>query len=45
VFVVMADQVPDGATLQARDELDRFAAVLTAGAAAGASKTPTISGG
>ena len=31
VFVVMADRVPDGATLQARDELDRFAAVLTAG--------------
>ena len=45
VFVVMADRVPDGATLQARDELDRFAAVLTAGAAAGASKTPSVSGG
>ena len=45
VFVVMADQVPDGATLQARDELDRFAAVLTAGAPVGASKTPGISGG
>ena len=26
VFVVMSDQVPDGATLQARDDLDRFAA-------------------
>jgi D-alanyl-D-alanine carboxypeptidase/D-alanyl-D-alanine-endopeptidase (penicillin-binding protein 4) len=31
VFVVMADRVPDGATLQARDDLDRFAAVLSAG--------------
>ena len=45
VFVVMADQVPDGATLQARDELDRFAAVLTAGASSRASKTPSTSGG
>lgn len=44
VFVVMADRVPDGATLQARDELDRFATVLTAGAAA-REKTPGISGG
>jgi D-alanyl-D-alanine carboxypeptidase/D-alanyl-D-alanine-endopeptidase (penicillin-binding protein 4) len=45
VFVVMADRVPDGATLQARDELDLFAAVLTAGASASASKTPSSSGG
>jgi D-alanyl-D-alanine carboxypeptidase/D-alanyl-D-alanine-endopeptidase (penicillin-binding protein 4) len=45
VFVVMADRVPDGATLQARDELDRFAAVLTAGVSASASKTPSTSGG
>jgi hypothetical protein len=37
--------VPDGATLQARDELDRFAAVLTAGASSSASKTPSTSGG
>ncbi len=29
VFVVMSDRVPDGATLQARDDLDRFAAVLS----------------
>jgi D-alanyl-D-alanine carboxypeptidase/D-alanyl-D-alanine-endopeptidase (penicillin-binding protein 4) len=35
VFVVMSDAVPDGATLQARDDLDRFAAVLSHGAAAG----------
>jgi hypothetical protein len=41
----MADRVPDGATLQARDELDRFAAVLTAGVSARTSKTPSISGG
>jgi hypothetical protein len=45
VFVVMADRVPDGATLRARDELDRFAAVLTAGAAAGAGETPSSPGG
>jgi D-alanyl-D-alanine carboxypeptidase/D-alanyl-D-alanine-endopeptidase (penicillin-binding protein 4) len=46
VFVVMADRVPDGATLQARDELDRFATVLTAGVATpGPSKTPSSSGG
>jgi D-alanyl-D-alanine carboxypeptidase/D-alanyl-D-alanine-endopeptidase (penicillin-binding protein 4) len=32
VFVVMTDRVPSGATLQARADLDRFAAVLTAGA-------------
>ena len=32
VFVVMTDRVPAGATLQARDDLDRFAAVLSAGA-------------
>ncbi len=32
VFVVMADRVPEGATLQARDDLDRFAAVLSAAA-------------
>ena len=31
VFVVMTDQVPVGATLQARDDLDRFTAVLTNG--------------
>ena len=29
----MSDQVPDGATLQARDDLDRFTAVLTNGQA------------
>jgi serine-type D-Ala-D-Ala carboxypeptidase/endopeptidase (penicillin-binding protein 4) len=34
VFVVMADRVPADATLAARDDLDRFAAVLS-GAAAG----------
>ena len=34
VFVVMADRVPEGATLQARDDLDRFAAVLSAGGGA-----------
>jgi D-alanyl-D-alanine carboxypeptidase/D-alanyl-D-alanine-endopeptidase (penicillin-binding protein 4) len=46
VFVVMADRVPDGATLQARDELDRFATVLTEGVATpGPSKTPSSSGG
>jgi hypothetical protein len=46
VFVVMADRVPDGATLQARDELDRFAIVLTEGVATpGPSKTPSSSGG
>jgi serine-type D-Ala-D-Ala carboxypeptidase/endopeptidase (penicillin-binding protein 4) len=45
VFVVMADRVPGGATLQARDELDRFAAVLTAGVSASAAKTPSTSGG
>jgi D-alanyl-D-alanine carboxypeptidase/D-alanyl-D-alanine-endopeptidase (penicillin-binding protein 4) len=33
VFVVMSDEVPDGATLQARDDLDRFAAVLSNGSA------------
>lgn len=42
VFVVMADRVPDGATLQARDDLDRFAAVL---GAAGEPETPQDSGG
>jgi D-alanyl-D-alanine carboxypeptidase/D-alanyl-D-alanine-endopeptidase (penicillin-binding protein 4) len=31
VFVVMSDRVPVGATLQARDDLDRFTAVLSAG--------------
>jgi D-alanyl-D-alanine carboxypeptidase/D-alanyl-D-alanine-endopeptidase (penicillin-binding protein 4) len=29
VFVVMSDRVPEGATQQARDDLDRFAAVLS----------------
>ena len=28
VLVTMADRVPIGATLQARDDLDRFAALL-----------------
>jgi D-alanyl-D-alanine carboxypeptidase/D-alanyl-D-alanine-endopeptidase (penicillin-binding protein 4) len=41
VLVGMADQVPDGATLQARNDLDRFAALL---AAAGA-KTAGTPGG
>ena len=44
VFVVMADQVPDGATLQARDDLDRFAAVLSDGAAR-RPKSPWVWGG
>ena len=39
VFVVMTDQVPDGATLQARDDLDRFTAVLSNGEA-GNQKSP-----
>lgn len=43
VFVVMTDRVPAGATLQARDDLDRFAAVLSAGA--GAAESPSSAGG
>jgi serine-type D-Ala-D-Ala carboxypeptidase/endopeptidase (penicillin-binding protein 4) len=45
VFVVMTDRVPAGATVQARDDLDRFAAVLTAGAGGADRKTPSGPGG
>jgi hypothetical protein len=41
VLVAMTDQVPVGATLQARDDLDRFAALL----ASGDGKNPTVAGG
>jgi D-alanyl-D-alanine carboxypeptidase/D-alanyl-D-alanine-endopeptidase (penicillin-binding protein 4) len=41
VLVAMTDQVPVGATLQARDDLDRFAALL----ASGGGKNPTVAGG
>jgi hypothetical protein len=34
--------VPDGATLRAREDLDRFAAVL---GTAGSAETPSIPGG
>ncbi len=40
VLVAMSDQVPVGATLQARDDLDRFAALL-----AGTAQTPGAAGG
>ena len=42
VFVVMSDRVPEGATLQARDDLDRFAAVLSGARGA---KNPGVPGG
>ena len=40
VFVAMSDGVPDGATLEARDALDRFAAVLAGAATPPPSGTP-----
>jgi D-alanyl-D-alanine carboxypeptidase/D-alanyl-D-alanine-endopeptidase (penicillin-binding protein 4) len=41
VLVAMTDRVPVGATLQARDDLDRFAALLASGGA----KNPGVAGG